>query len=72
MIFAFPPDSATVYFIAPMADACHPAHLGCFPKVITLLLPIAALSIAPGPLVPLLRMSERRLGLDKYLCVLGK
>jgi hypothetical protein len=53
--------------IALAADACPPVHLGCFPKVITLLLPIAALSIAPGSLFPLSRMSERRLGLDKYL-----
>ena len=43
MIFGFPLDSAALYFIAFVADACHLVHLGCFPKVITLLLPIAAL-----------------------------
>jgi hypothetical protein len=41
-------------------------HLGCFPKVITLLLPIAALSIAPGSFVSTLTDERRRLGLDKY------
>ena len=61
MIFTFPPDSAAVYyFIALVADACHFVHLGCFPKAITLLAPIAALSIVAGSLFPLSRMRKSR------------
>jgi len=43
MIFAFPPDSAALYLIALVADACHLVAPRMFPKAITLLLPIAAL-----------------------------
>jgi hypothetical protein len=67
MIFAFPPDSAAVYFFALVADACHLVHLGCFPKVITLLLPIAALSHSSRIIVSTLTDEGRRLGHDKYL-----
>jgi hypothetical protein len=67
MIFAFPPTSVALYFIALVADACHLVHLGCFPKRSHYTCLSQPLSIAPGSLFPLSRIAKGGLGLDKYL-----